>query len=54
MRPLDASVTHPPGWHGLVVLYFFVGALAGGSYFIAALADLFGPREDRALRAPPR
>jgi formate-dependent nitrite reductase membrane component NrfD len=31
------------------VLYFFIGGLAGGSYFLAALIDLFARREDRPL-----
>ena len=38
-----------PHWGWLIVLYFFVGGLAGGSYFLAALIDLFGRREDRPL-----
>jgi formate-dependent nitrite reductase membrane component NrfD len=29
------------------VLYFFVGGIAGGSFFLAALLDLFGMRQDR-------
>src|SRR5262245_37205189 len=41
--------TAPPHWHWLIVLYFFIGGLAGGCYFLAALIDLFGRREDRAL-----
>src|SRR5207237_9182910 len=30
-------------------LYFFVGGIAGGAYFIAALIDLFGHDVDRPL-----
>jgi formate-dependent nitrite reductase membrane component NrfD len=30
-------------------MYLFVGGLAGGCYFLAALIDLVGTREDRAL-----
>jgi formate-dependent nitrite reductase membrane component NrfD len=41
--------TAPPHWRWLIVLYFFVGGLAGGSYFLAVLVDLFGSREDRPL-----
>jgi protein NrfD len=41
--------TAPPHWRWLIVLYFFVGGLAGGSYFLAVLLDLFGRREDRPL-----
>jgi formate-dependent nitrite reductase membrane component NrfD len=41
--------TAAPGWGWLIVLYFFIGGLAGGSYFLAALIDVFGRREDRPL-----
>jgi protein NrfD len=41
--------TAPPHWRWLIVLYFFVGGLAGGSYFLAVLVDLFGRWEDRPL-----
>ena len=39
--------TDPPHWQWLIVLYFFIGGLAGGSYFIAALIDFFGRPQDR-------
>ena len=41
--------TAPPDWRWLIVLYFFVGGLAGGCFFLAALIDLFGRPEDRPL-----
>ncbi len=41
--------TVPPHWGWLIVFYFFIGGLAGGSYFLAVLIDLFGRLEDRAL-----
>src|SRR5262245_62003297 len=41
--------TAPPDWHWLVVLYFFVGGLAGGCYFLGALIDFFGRPADRPL-----
>ena len=47
--PSDTYFTAPPEWHWLVVLYFFFGGIAGGSYFIAALIDLFGDERDRPL-----
>jgi formate-dependent nitrite reductase membrane component NrfD len=51
---MDASMpstffTAPPHWRWLIVLYFFVGGLAGGSYFLAALVDAAGRPEDRPL-----
>jgi protein NrfD len=33
----------------LIALYFFLGGLAGGCYFLAALIDLIGRSEDRPL-----
>src|SRR5439155_6800870 len=41
--------TAPPEWHWLVILYFFVGGLAGGCFFLAVLIDLFGGVDDRPL-----
>jgi protein NrfD len=39
--------TAPPQWHWLIVLYFFIGGLAGGCYFLAAIMDMFGGRRHR-------
>jgi protein NrfD len=47
--PSDTFFTASPHWGWLIVLYFFFGGLAGGSYFIAALLDLFGTPADRKL-----
>src|SRR5438552_14271677 len=47
--PSSTWFSAPPHWDWLIALYFFVGGLAGGSYFIGALIDLFGRREDRPL-----
>jgi formate-dependent nitrite reductase membrane component NrfD len=47
--PSDTYVTASPGWHWLVILYFFFGGIAGGSYALAALIYLFGAPEDRPL-----
>lgn len=33
----------------MIVLYFFIGGIAGGSYFIAALLDQWGEVEDRPI-----
>jgi protein NrfD len=38
-----------PNWGWFIVLYFFLGGLAGGCYFLGALIDLFGRPEDRPL-----
>jgi formate-dependent nitrite reductase membrane component NrfD len=47
--PSSTWFSAAPHWGWLIVLYFFVGGLAGGSYFLAALIDLFGRRDDRPL-----
>jgi protein NrfD len=47
--PSDTFFSASPEWGWLVALYFFVGGLAGGSYFIAMFIDLFGRPADRAL-----
>jgi protein NrfD len=47
--PSSTWFSAPPQWGWLIVLYFFVGGLAGGSYFLAVLIDLLGRREDRRL-----
>jgi formate-dependent nitrite reductase membrane component NrfD len=45
----DTFFTVAPHWRWSVILYFFVGGLAGGSYLIGVLADLFGDEVDRPL-----
>src|SRR5437867_141177 len=47
--PSSTFFTTPPEWHWLVILYFFLGGIAGGSFLIAALIDLFGAAVDRSL-----
>jgi len=47
--PSSTWFSAAPHWAWLITLYFFIGGLAGGSYFVAALIDLFGRREDRPL-----
>ncbi|HSF05347.1 MAG TPA: NrfD/PsrC family molybdoenzyme membrane anchor subunit [Methylomirabilota bacterium] len=40
-----------PHWEMLIVWYFFLGGIAGGAYFTAAIADYFGgPRDSRVAR----
>jgi formate-dependent nitrite reductase membrane component NrfD len=45
----DSFFTASPRWHWLIVFYFFIGGIAGGAYFLAALIDFFGRWEDRPL-----
>ncbi|TMA08480.1 MAG: polysulfide reductase [Deltaproteobacteria bacterium] len=47
--PSSTYFSAPPEWGWLIVFYFFFGGLAGGTYFLAVLIDLFGRAEDRPL-----
>ena len=47
--PSSTFFSAPPEWGWLIALYFFFGGLAGGSYFLASLIDLFGRSQDRPL-----
>jgi formate-dependent nitrite reductase membrane component NrfD len=47
--PSSTFFSAPPDWGWFIVLYFFVGGLAGGCYFLAVLIDFFGRPEDRPL-----
>src|SRR5689334_4812502 len=49
MFPSDTYATASPEWHWLVIIYFYLGGIAGGSYALAALIYLFGAPEDRPL-----
>jgi formate-dependent nitrite reductase membrane component NrfD len=41
--------TASPEWRWFIVAYFFLGGLAGGSYFLATVIDRFGAEQDRPL-----
>src|SRR5438874_13134601 len=41
--------TEPPHWRWLIILYFFIGGLAGGCYFLASMIDVVGRPSDRPL-----
>jgi formate-dependent nitrite reductase membrane component NrfD len=47
--PSDTYFTVPPGWTWYIIPYFFVGGIAGGSYFISVLLDWFGRPQDRPV-----
>jgi formate-dependent nitrite reductase membrane component NrfD len=49
VTPASTLFTAPAQWEWLIVFYFFLGGIAGGAYFIAALMDLLGRVEDRPL-----
>jgi formate-dependent nitrite reductase membrane component NrfD len=38
-----------PHWEMMIVWYFFLGGIAGGAYFTAAIADNFGSARDRTV-----
>lgn len=47
--PSSTWFTASPDWGWYIALYFFIGGLAGGCYFLAALIDHFGRPQDRPL-----
>lgn len=47
--PSSTWFTTAPHWGWLIVFYYLFGGLAAGSYFISALIDLIGRREDRPI-----
>ena len=38
-----------PHWGWWIILYFFLGGIAAGAYFMATLIELVGPKEDRRI-----
>jgi formate-dependent nitrite reductase membrane component NrfD len=42
-----APPIHKPHWKWLIISYFFLGGLSGGSYVVATAAELFGHQDDR-------
>lgn len=47
--PSDTFYTQSPDWGWLIVIYFFLGGLAGGSAFLGALLDIWGAPVDRPI-----
>jgi formate-dependent nitrite reductase membrane component NrfD len=45
----DTFFTEPPHWRWLIALYFFIGGIAGGCFFLAALLHLLGRPSDRGI-----
>lgn len=45
----DTFFTSSPHWAWGVILYFFIGGIAGGAFFLASLLHLFGRPADRPL-----
>ncbi len=45
----DTFFTASPHWSWFIIPYFFVGGLAGGAYFLAAMLEWFGRPEDRPV-----
>jgi len=45
----DTFFTASPHWTWFIIPYFFVGGIAGGAYFIAALLQWFGRPVDRPV-----
>jgi len=47
--PSDTWYTQAPDWGWLIVVYFFLGGIAGGAAFLSAMFDLFGVPEDKPM-----
>jgi protein NrfD len=45
----DTFFTSSPHWALWIILYFFVGGIAGSAFFLASLLHLFGRQADRPL-----
>ena len=46
---MGVTMLKSPDWHLLIVWYFFLGGIAGGAYFTAAIADNFGSSRDKSV-----
>src|SRR5688572_5873327 len=40
---------HGPHWNWLIVAYFYLGGIAGGSYALASVAELLGGEGNRRI-----
>jgi formate-dependent nitrite reductase membrane component NrfD len=45
----DTFFTSPPDWRWWIIFYFFIGGIAGGSFFLASVLHLLGRPADRPL-----
>jgi len=45
----DTFFSGAPHWTWFIILYFFVGGIAGGACFLAAIVDWFGGPDDRPV-----
>lgn len=45
----DTFFTRAPLWEWYIIFYFFIGGIAGGCFFLAALLQLFGRRSDQPI-----
>jgi len=45
----DTFVSGAPHWTWFIIPYFFIGGLAGGAYFLAAILEWFGRADDRPV-----
>ena len=50
-RPAVGHLVHrqSPEWGWYIVVYFFLGGIAGGAAFLSGVLDLFGNRLDRRM-----
>jgi len=46
---MDGRIVAAPEWGWWIILYFFLGGIASGAYFIGTLIDLVGHARDRRI-----
>jgi protein NrfD len=47
--PSDTFFTKPPDWTWLIIIYFFLGGIAGGASFLGGILDIWGAEADRPI-----
>lgn len=46
---IEERIVAAPHWEWWITLYFFLGGIASGAYFIGTMIDLFGRERDRPI-----
>jgi protein NrfD len=47
--PSDTFFTKAPDWTWLIIIYFFLGGIAGGAAFLGGILDIWGAEADRPI-----
>lgn len=46
---MEGRIVANPEWGWWIILYFYLGGIAAGAYFVGTLIDLVGERRDRSI-----